>query len=117
MWHPIEDLVRIPTTEAINCLNALHDCVCDNNSNVYVHCVAGWNRSPTVLWLYLVACGVDPAVAKNMIASSAFDAVPAHPKLTDDALVREVRTHGQNNFQPHPRPHSLDAPTVGTQAR
>ena len=113
VWNPIEDLVRIPTTDAIACVSALHECVCDADSNVYIHCVAGWNRSPTVLWLYLVACGVDSTVAKNMIESVSFDGVPAHPKLIDDILVHEITAYGATCFMPHPRPEALTAPNVG----
>lgn len=109
-WRPIEDLVRIPTGEALGCLNAIHECVCDNDSNVYIHCVAGWNRSPTVLWLYLVACGVDSTIAQDMIASASYDAVPAHPKLVDDQLVREIVAFGERCFTPHPKPAALAAP-------
>ena len=112
VWHPIEDLVRIPTPDAIECVNMLHECVCDADSNVYVHCVAGWNRSPTVLWLYLVACGIDPDIAKNVIAYSSYDAVPAHPKLIDDSLVATVLAYGSTNFRPHPRCSALDSANV-----
>jgi len=115
VWNPIEDLVRIPTSDAIGCVNAVHECVCDAGSTVYIHCVAGWNRSPTVLWLYLVACGIDPRVAKTMIASVAYDAVPAHPKLIDDILIREIATYGATQFTPHPRPEALAAPIVDEQ--
>ena len=113
VWSPIEDLARIPTSEAIGCVSAIHECICEMDSNVYIHCVAGWNRSPTVLWLYLVACGVDSAVAKNMIASVAYDAVPAHPKLIDDILVHEIAAYGAVRFMPHPRPEALTAANVG----
>lgn len=115
VWNPIEDLVRIPTADAIGCVNAVHECVCDMASNVFIHCVAGWNRSPTVLWLYLIACGIDSTVAKNMIASVSYDAVPAHTKLIDDILVHEIAAYGATRFIPHPRPEALTAPNVGEQ--
>jgi hypothetical protein len=107
-WSPIEDLVVIPTAAAVQCVTALHGAVCDGVSNVYIHCVAGWNRSPTVLWLYLVACGFDAKAAKQLIASSSYDAVPGHPKLVNDELVATVRQYGAANFQPHPRTSALD---------
>jgi hypothetical protein len=108
-WLPIEDLTIIPTSAAILCVNALHECVCDGGSNVYIHCVAGWNRSPTVLWLYLIACGINETTAKQLIASSSYDAVPGHPKLIDDALLVAIRKHGASNFQPHPRVTALES--------
>ena len=108
-WIPVEDLVIIPTDSAIRCIDALHEYVCDGDSNVYIHCVAGWNRSPAVLWLYLIACGIEPSMAKAMIASSSYDAVPAHPRLVNDALVAAVCEHGTKRFRPHPRPTAIDA--------
>ena len=112
-WRPIEDLVRIPTGDVMACVNAIHECVCDADSNVYVHCIAGWNRSPTVLWLYFLACGIDGTIAKNMIASKSHDAVPAHPRLIDDMLVHEIAAYGATRFMPHPRPEALIAPGAG----
>ena len=109
-WTPIEDGVNIPQPAAIQCVDALHECVCDNQSNVYIHCVAGWNRSPTFHWLYLVACGVESDAAINMITKSSFDAVPAHPKLINTSLVDTIIKHGELNFQPHPRPTALEPP-------
>lgn len=108
-WIPIEDLVLIPTDAAIRCVDALHACVCEGDSNVYIHCVAGWNRSPTVLWLYLVACGINTSTARTMIASRSYDAVPGHPLLINDALVAAITDHGAKRFIPHPRIKALDA--------
>lgn len=112
IWHPIEDLVRIPSEDAIQCVDAIHECIRETGSNVYIHCVAGWNRSPTVLWLYLVACGLDRDTATKMIVLSSYDAVPAHPALIDESLVDAILRHGAANFIPHPRPMALTAATV-----
>jgi len=46
---PIPDLCRISEDTAFACLDALHDMLCEPNSKVYIHCVAGQNRSPTIL--------------------------------------------------------------------
>lgn len=72
-WHPIEDLVRIPEHRAEVCLAALHRMICIPDTKVYVHCIAGWNRSPTVVWLYLVACGVPEREAKQFIEARAHE--------------------------------------------
>jgi hypothetical protein len=45
---PIEDLTIIPTPVAIRCADALHQAICDGDSNVYIHCVAGWHRNRAV---------------------------------------------------------------------
>src|SRR3954447_14965822 len=83
-WHPVEDLARIPNEDAIACIDALHRMLREPGSKVYVHCIAGQNRSPTMLWLYLVACGHDPAMAKRLIEGRNLDAVAGHARLVDE---------------------------------
>ncbi len=107
LWTPIEDLVRIPDDTTLACLDHLHRMACLPGSRVYVHCVAGWNRSPTIVWLYLVACGVTPDAAREIIARRTLDAVPGHTKLVDAKLIDLVQRHGQRNFLPHGRPEAL----------
>ncbi len=103
-WTPIEDLVPMQIPLAISSLTILHECICDADSNDYVHCVAGQNRSPTILWLYLTACGLELTAAKRLIESHSYDAIPGHPKLTTTALVAAVISHGSATFLPYPRP-------------
>ncbi len=107
-WHSITDLKRIPDEVALACLGTLHRMVCEPDAKVYVHCIAGWNRSPTIIWLYILACGVSPEQAKATIEARARDAVPAHPRLVDTALIETVRSFGRLSFLPHPRPEALD---------
>jgi protein-tyrosine phosphatase len=57
-WHPLEDLSGLPTGAVLACLADLHAMATVASSRVYVHCIAGKNRSPTILWLYLLACGI-----------------------------------------------------------
>jgi hypothetical protein len=47
--------------------------------------------------------------AKQLIASSSYDAVPGHPKLVDDGLLVAIRKHGAHHIQPHPRATALEA--------
>jgi hypothetical protein len=104
--HPVVDLARIPDDLAITCVSTLHRMVCAPHSRIYVHCVAGRNRSPTILWLYLVACGVEPNAAKAGIVARSWDSVPGHSQLIDANLVEAVQSFGRQKFLPHPR---LDA--------
>jgi hypothetical protein len=108
-WHPIADLERVPDELALACLATLHRMVCQPDARVYIHCIAGQNRSPTVLWLYLVACGAQDDRAKEVIEAAACDAIPGHGRLVDAALVELVRRFGGRSFLPHPRPEALEA--------
>ncbi len=73
-----------------------------------VHCIAGQNRAPTVAWLYLIALGLEPPVATALIGGRTLDAVPGHPRLVDDDLVRSVRRWGQDRLRPISRRELLD---------
>lgn len=108
-WRPIIDLARMPDEIAFTCLRDLHAIVRNPSSRIYVHCMAGWNRSPAVIFLYLVACGVSPASAKEIIESRAHDAVAPHPRLVDRALIESARQLGASEFLPHPRPEAIVA--------
>lgn len=108
VWHPITDLERIPDELAAQCLATLHRMICEPEARVYVHCIAGWNRSPTVVWLYLIACGLSDDEARGLIAQSAHDAVPGHSRLCDATLIASMRANGAASFQPHPRPEALE---------
>lgn len=113
-WIPITDLERVPDDVAIACLSALHRMVCEPEARVYIHCIAGQNRAPTILWLYLIACGLQVDRAKAMIEAGSRDAVPGHGRLVDGALVEVVRRFGADSLLPHPRPEALEpAPTPG----
>ena len=107
-WHPITDLERIPDAAALASLETLHRMICEPDAHIYVHCIAGWNRSPTVVWLYLVACGLPPAHARALVETRAPDAVAGHPKLVDTELIEIVRLFGRREFLPHPRPEALE---------
>ncbi|HUE72848.1 MAG TPA: dual specificity protein phosphatase [Pirellulaceae bacterium] len=99
-WHPLEDLSQLPVEETLACLAELHTMATLEASRVYVHCIAGQNRSPTVLWLYLVACGIGPDEAKEVIGRRAPDAVPGHGRLVSAELIAAAQDHGQRNFLP-----------------
>ena len=107
VWHPITDLELIPEELAGACLTSLHQMLSEADARVYVHCIAGLNRSPTVVWLYLVACGVAPKEAKAVVEKRAPDAIAGHSKLVDAGLVAAVQRVGSEHFFPHPRPDAL----------
>ena len=106
-WYPIVDLEPISEQLALVTLEALHRMVCESDARVYVHCIAGQNRSPTVVWLYLVACGLAADTARGIVETRVPDAIAGHSKLVGEDLVRSVRKSGAQSFLPHPRPNAL----------
>ncbi len=103
VWLPMDDIHHIPDSVAIEALDALHRMAAEPGAHVYVHCLAGQLRSPTVLWLYLIACGFDPQSARDVIESRSPDAAPGTRKLVGPDLVLRVQLHGLANYFPHPR--------------
>ena len=107
VWHSIPDLELIPEELAIACLTSLHQMLSEADARVYVHCIAGLNRSPTVVWLYFVACGIAPNEAKAIVERRAPGAIAGHSKLVDAGLVAAIQKFGSEHFLPHPYPDVL----------
>ena len=108
-WHEIVDLQRIPEASVRFCLESLFKTLTeDPGSKVYVHCAAGQNRSPNILWLFLIACGMPARDAELLITERTLDAVPNHRRLVDDELVEYARAHGTTCMRPVPE-RTLDA--------
>ena len=99
-WRPLEDLSHLPVDETLAALADLHTMATLVDSRVYVHCIAGQNRSPTVLWLYLIACGIGPDEARELISRRAPDAVPGHGRLVSEQLVAAALEYGCLHFLP-----------------
>ncbi len=103
-WVPIDDLSRLPTHVLIESLDTLHRMSAEPGSHVYIHCIAGQRRSPTILWLYLIALGVPPTDARDWIEERSPVATPGHPRLVAHEHILLAQKHGLANFFPHPRP-------------
>jgi hypothetical protein len=106
-WHPLPDFGRIPDDVALAALDDLHRMTLEPDAHVYVHCMAGQLRSPTVLWLYLVACGLDPDAARAVLAERAPAVTPGANHMVGPGLVLTVQRHGRDHYLPHPRPDVL----------
>lgn len=91
---PITDLHPIAVDDAATCIHAIHAVMQVPEAKLYVHCIAGQNRSPTILWLYLIACGIEPGQAKEMIVQRSPDAVPGHRALASGAIVSAAQQLG-----------------------
>jgi len=107
-WEPVRDLTRISAETAAACLLTLQRLLHgEPEARVYVHCAAGQNRSPTVIWLYLIAAGLTPEEASLRIESASPDAIPGHPELVDAELVAWAREFGIKAIRAHVRPGIL----------
>jgi hypothetical protein len=109
VWQPIVDGRRIPDRVLLQSLDRLHRIIATDQGKVLVHCHAGMNRAPTIVWLYLIACGTDPEEAARMIADGSPSAVPGHPALCDEDSVRLAQAHGRAHYQPPRRSGTLKA--------
>jgi protein-tyrosine phosphatase len=103
-WVPMSDSHRLPIHSATAAIDALHRMVAAPGSHVYVHCVAGLVRSPTILWLYLIALGVPPKDARKWIESRVPMASAGSARMVDREHVLHAQMHGLMHFFPHPRP-------------
>lgn len=111
-WHPVVDLERIPAETAAICLQTLHRLLHgEPEAKVYVHCAAGQNRSPTIVWLYLIAAGVPPEEATQQVEAAAPDAIPGHPQLVDEELVAWAREFGIKAIRGYLRDGILGEPS------
>ncbi|VTS03277.1 dual specificity protein phosphatase 13 isoform a-like : Dual specificity protein phosphatase OS=Isosphaera pallida (strain ATCC 43644 / DSM 9630 / IS1B) GN=Isop_2646 PE=4 SV=1: DSPc [Gemmata massiliana] len=104
VWVPMSDSRRLAPATVIQAINALHELASAPGAHVYVHCVAGQIRSPTILWLYLMACGVPLQDARDWIEKRAKDAVAGHYRMVDREHVSLAQKHGSKYYLPHPRP-------------
>jgi protein-tyrosine phosphatase len=91
---PIEDLRQLSVDVVREALTTIHRIVHKNKGTVLVHCTACQNRSPTIVWLYLIACGMEPDQAAAIITSVVRDAVPGHSSLVSSDLVEWAREFG-----------------------
>lgn len=83
---PIEDLRPIPVNKCKQCFDIILDAL-NRGDKIYVHCSAGQNRSPTVVWLFMIAYGIDKNEAKEAIEEAYIDSVPGHPLMIDKSLM------------------------------
>ncbi len=116
-WVSIGDFARVPHHVAIEAIDTLHRMASEPDAHVYVHCLAGQQRSPTILWLYLIALGIPPDEARDWIEERSPNATPGHRRLVDQSHVLLAQKHGLANFFPHPRPEIVvpfDSPDAET---
>ncbi len=93
VFVPIADCVPIDPETVTEFLIALDTMFQQSCPRVLVHCLAGQNRSPTVIWLYLKSIGVNADVARRMIESASPHAVGGHPLLLSPETLNAMVAH------------------------
>jgi len=112
-WVPMSDSQRLPFPDAMLALDTLHGFASSPGSHVYVHCVAGLVRSPTILWLYLISLGVSGSDARKWIQQQSSMANAGSARMVDREHVLTARRHGLMNFLPLTRPEIVVPFDVG----
>lgn len=91
----VDDYLRMPTKDALDAVGTLHSMLNVPDSKIYLHCIAGQMRSPTVMWFYLIGLGMREDAAKQMITEHCPDAQPGHETLVDARLIASIKEWGQ----------------------
>lgn len=63
-------------------IEVIDNCLSSLNHKIYIHCVEGVSRSPTITWLYLIHTGLSPEDAAVK--------VKPNPVLYDAAIVQQL---------------------------
>lgn len=113
LWIPTEDHVLFPKAKVLEMVQAQHRMVIEEEGKLYVHCVAGQNRSATALWLFFVACGLEREEARRMIEEKNIDAVAGYPRLVDEDRIQSVIRYGRDHFQETREHPALKRPSRG----
>jgi protein-tyrosine phosphatase len=87
---PLQDLEEMPLADAERAVRLVKRVV-TAGGRIFVHCMAGQNRSPGVLFLSLLHLGHDAAEAERMIVDASLDAIPRHPLIVTPRVVEYVR--------------------------
>ncbi len=90
VFVPIADCVPIDPETVGQCLSVLDEMYHRPGARVMVHCLAGHNRSPTVIWLYLMSLGVNAEVARSLIEAASPHAIGGHPLLLSPETLSVV---------------------------
>jgi predicted protein tyrosine phosphatase len=103
--RPVEDFEQLMGWWMRDTLDHMHRMLTAvPDARLFVHCHAGQQRAPTILWLYLAACGLPPGEAAEWIRTAKPDASPGHRALVTGATLDLALAHGAERFQPLARP-------------
>ncbi|MFM8272928.1 MAG: hypothetical protein ACKODX_11420 [Gemmata sp.] len=107
VFVPMSDSLELSRETTVQALDALHGLASAPGAHVYVHCLMGQFRSPTILWLYLIALGLPEDGARDLITRRAPNAAPGHPAMVTHKHVQHAREHGRAQYVRHPRAETI----------
>ena len=87
---PVVDLVEMPLSIADDIVNIIRGAV-NSGGKIYVHCIAGQNRSPGSVFIGLLALGYNENTAIELIEDSTLDSVAKHDKIITDKVVAHIK--------------------------
>lgn len=87
----LHDMAPLSTSDARRVVAVLQRALDLDRGRVYVHCNAGLSRSPTAVWLYLVASGRAPDEASATIAAAARHLDAPDPLLVGGLDLDDLR--------------------------
>ena len=80
--HPIKPAIPIEAATIRSVLYAIHQILHGSQDpRLLLHCWKGEDRSPTALWMYLVAIGLSQPMADKLITTAYYEAKPAEKPL------------------------------------
>jgi hypothetical protein len=86
---PVQDLVELPLPTADKIVETIVGVV-TRGERIYVHCIAGQNRSPGSVFLGLLALGIGREQAARLIEESTLDAVAHHEAIITERVIGHV---------------------------
>lgn len=89
------DFTPVPIEICEAALAYLGQTIAVDNCPVFVHCVAGQNRSPAIILLFLVACGYSVEEAEKIICDNTLDANPKNNLLIQEKHLQKANEIGK----------------------
>jgi protein-tyrosine phosphatase len=80
-------------------IEVIEEFVSSPSHKIYIHCIVGVSRSPTISWLYLIHTGFSPEDAAAR--------VKPNPVMYDDVMVQQLIANRPSFIQPSPTLRTL----------
>jgi len=85
------DPAPITDDVALEIVDFIYDSLKESDHKIYVHCVAGLNRSPTAVWLYYLSVGYSEKEATKRIISGHQNLVVPDPFIVSNLKLDLIK--------------------------